>query len=205
MIKTREDKLAELNKILYKLDDYCSFILAGITMHPEGLGFGELHREIKKHERYRKISRSALSTHLKHLRAKNLIKRKIKKKDSPLYHKPVEYSTSAYFRELSKGFVAQSVTPEDFIPLMMNEDVTEVTQHLMYITIQHLSDCLKSILQAPENISNLNMFQLFYNIETWMRAYRERILKKNEVNTALKVIHNCKAKVTKSLVGSSSD
>ena len=202
MIKTREDKLAELNKILYKLDDYCSFILAGITMHPKGIGFNELHREIRKQNNYSKMSKSALSGHLKHLLGENLIERE-EVTDSPLKIKPTKYRTSSYFKELSKGFVAQSVTPEDFIPLMMSEDANEVTQHLMCIIIQHLSDCLKSILQAPENISSLNMSQLFYNMETWMRAYRERILQKNEANTALNFIHDCEVKATKSLIGSS--
>jgi DNA-binding HxlR family transcriptional regulator len=198
MIKTKEEKLAELNQILYKLDDYCSFILAGITVHPEGIGFGELLREIREHDKYKKMSRTALSTHLKHLRAKNLIEKKTKK-DSPLKIKPTIYSTSSYFRELSKGFIAQSVAPEDFLPLMMAEDVTEVTQHLMHIIVQQLSDCLQIVLQAPKNVSEWNMGQLFFNMETLMRAYRERIDKKNEVNTALKVIRDCKVKVTKSL------
>jgi DNA-binding HxlR family transcriptional regulator len=197
-----ERKKDILDKLLDELDAPCQFILAGIILNPEGIGFNELHREIRKQNNYSKLSRSALSGHLKHLQEKNLIENKIDEK-SPLKFKPSNYCTSPHFRELSKGFVAQSVTPEDFIPLMMNEDVNEVTQHLMCMSIQHLSDCLKSILQTPENISSLNMFQFFYILETLMKAYRVRILEKNEESRALKVIHECEAKATKSLRGSS--
>jgi len=201
MNKKRKDVL---DKMLDELDDPCQFILAGITLNAEGIGFNELHREIRKQNNYSKMSKSALSGHLKHLLEKNLIENKIDEK-SPLKFKPSNYRTSSYFRELSKGFVAQSITSEDFMPLMMSEDVNEVTRHLMFISIQHLSACLKSILQAPENISSLNMFQFFYNLETLMKAYRERILKKNEESTALEVIHECEAKSTESLIVSSSD
>jgi DNA-binding HxlR family transcriptional regulator len=198
MDKKRKDIL---DKILDELDDLDQFILAKITLNPE-IGFNELHRKIRKQNNYSKTSKSALSGHLKHLQEKNLIEKETDEK-SPLKWKPSKYRTSSYFRELSKGFVAQSLTPEDFLPLMMTEDVNEVTQHLMYIIIQQLSDCLEVVLQAPENLSMWNMGQLFYNMETLMRAYRERILKKNEANTALKVIHDCKVKATKSLIGSS--
>jgi len=197
-----ENRSDVLDEILKELDNPCQFILAGIILNHEGIGFNELHRAIRKQNNYSKMSKSALSAHLKHLLGENLIENEIDEK-SPLKFKPSKYRTSSYFKELSKGFVAQSVTPEHYLPLMISEDVTEVTHHLMYILIQQLSDCLKSVLQTPENISIWNMHQLFYNMETLMRAYRERILKKNEIDTALKLIHNSKIDATKSLVDSS--
>ena len=199
MTERRKDFLDE---ILKDLDDSCSLILVGIAKNPEGIGFNQLHREIRKHSDYRQIAKSTLSEHLKHLLKKNLIERE-EIRESLLKLKPTKYRISSYFKKLSKGFIAQSVTPEDYLPLMMSEEVNTVTQHLMFIIIQHLSDCLKSILQTPENISIWNMHQLFYNMETLMIAYRERILKKNEVNPALKVIHNSTVKAGKSFVDSS--
>ena len=177
-----------LDKILDELDDPCSFILAGITMFPEGIGFNKLHREIRKQNNYSKMAKSTLSEHLQHLRKKNLIERDIDE-GSQLKLKPTTYRTSSHFKELSKGFVAQSTTPEDFLPLMMSEDVKTVTDHLMSIILIHVSECLDAVLQTPKNISIWNMQQLFYNMENLMRAYRERILQKNEAATALKVIH----------------
>lgn len=169
-----------LDKTLEELDDHCSFILAGIIYHSEeGIGFNQLYREIREKRNYSNIAKTTLCIHLKHLLDTNFITKDIEE-DSRLKLKPTTYRTSPYFKELSKGFVAQSITPEDFLPLMMSEDVKSVTNHLMNTIILHVSECLASVLQAPENISRLNMFQLFYNMETLMRAYRERILEKNK-------------------------
>lgn len=183
MIKRRKDILDEM---LEDLDEHCSLILVGITMNP-GIGFNQLHKELRKHSNHREVAKSTLSEHLKHLSKKNLIEKEIVE-GSPLKIKPTKYRTSSHFKELSKGFVAQSTTQEDFLPLMISEDVKSLTKHLMRIILLHLTDCMKSTLQVPENISVLNMHQLFYNIETLMKAYRERILQKKEETTALKTI-----------------
>lgn len=178
-----------LDDLLKELDDTCSFILAEITLNPQGMGFNELLKKVRKHPTYRKMAKSTLSEHLRHLMEKKLVDKKVDK-DSRLKLKPSEYRTSQHFIQLSKGLIAQSTTPEDYLPFMRTEDVKSVTNHLMEINLQHISECLKVVLQAPENIAVWNMHQAFYNLETLMRAYRERILESKEETMALKALQD---------------
>jgi len=181
------ERKIELNEFLNKLDETCSFILAEIIQNPKGIGFNELYRRIKKHSECRTMAKSTLSDHIKHLVDQNFIERKTVK-DSPLKLKPVQYRTSQHFRKLSKGMIAQSVSPEDFLPLMRKQNASEVTNQLMSAIFTNVTECLKAILQAPENISRLNMHQAFYIMETLMIAYRKRILESKDEITALKTI-----------------
>ena len=196
MAERRKDVLDE---ILIRLDDTCGFILAGITMHPEGIGFNKLHKEIKKYPKpnhYNKMAKTTLSLHIQHLIEEKLITND-PKNDSRLKIKPSKYQISPYFKELSKGIIAQALTPIDYLPLMRAEDASTVTVNLMDVNIILLSECLEAVLQAPENIAIFNIHQTFYNLETLMRAYRERILEKKEEKAALKTIQEWVAKYRK--------
>ena len=170
-----------LDELLSELDDECSFILAAIILHPEGIGFNELNRKIKKDPKglYYKMAKSTLSKHLKHLIKKNLVRKKVIE-NSRLKLKPSKYKTSQYFNDLSKGFIAQSISPKDYLPHMRAEDVRTATNHLMFLINQHVTRCLKASLTVPENISIWNIHQALHITETMMRAYRERVLESKE-------------------------
>lgn len=43
-----ENRLNALDELLKELDDPCQFILAGITIHPEGIGFNKLTQRNQK-------------------------------------------------------------------------------------------------------------------------------------------------------------
>lgn len=178
-----------LDGVLEDLDDTCQFILAEVIKHPEGIGFNALLREMKhlRDVNYNRMARTTLSEHLQHLQLKHLIE-KPPPENSNLNLKPSKYRTSQYFRDLSKELMAESITPEDYLPLMMKEDAQTVTRHLMSIITGQLADCLVGVIQSPENISIYNMHQAFYNLETLMRAYRQRIQQQKEESLALETI-----------------
>ena len=184
-----------LDELLSELDDECSFILAAIILHPEGIGFNELNRKIKKDPKslYYKMAKSTLSKHLNHLIDKNLIEKKVIE-NSRLKLKPSKYKTSQYFNDLSKGFIAQSTSPEDYLPPMRAKDVRTATSHLMFLINQHVAKCLQASLTVPENISIWNIHQAFYILETMIRAYRERVLESKEESEASKAIQACRSK-----------
>ena len=193
----KEDSLDEL---LEELDDECSFILAAIILHPDGIGFNDLNRKIKKDPQssYYKMAKSTLSKHLTHLIDKKLIEKKVVE-NSRLKLKPSKYMTSPHFKDLSKGFITQSTAPKDYMPLMRAEDVRSVTNHLMFFINQHVTECLRASLQAPDNVSIWNMHHAFYNLETLMRAYRERVLEGKKESEALKALQDCRSKISEIL------
>ena len=173
-----------LNKIQ---DEECAYILAEIINNPKGIGFNQLYRNMRKHSQCEKMAKSTLSKHLKHLMEDYFIEKEIEKQ-SNMNNKPVKYKTSKHFRELTKNGIAQSTTPEDVLPLMRAEDAQLVTEHLLHVMLWHLRECLKVMLQSPENISKLKMHQAFYNLETFMTAYRKRIKERREEKKALQAI-----------------
>ncbi len=189
-----------LDELLAELDDECSFILAAIILHPEGIGFNELNRKIKKDPKslYYKMAKSTLSKHLNHLIDKNLLEKKVIE-NSRLKLKPSKYMTSQYFNDLSKGFIDQSTSPEDYLPLMRAEDIRSVTSQLMFLINQHVTECMRTSLTVPENISIWNIHQALYNLEILMRAYRERVLESKEESEALKAIRACRSKISEIL------
>lgn len=184
-----EERKNVLDGALEDLDDTCQLILAAVTMHPQGIGFNQLLKKIKQHPdiHYNSMAKTTLSEHIQHLLGKKLIE-KHTLETSALKLKPSKYRISRYFRGLSKGLIAQSTTPEDILPAMMDEDAETVTRHLMSIIIDNLAACLEAVIQSPENISIYNMHQAFYNLETLMRAYRQRIQQKKEETLALETI-----------------
>ena len=198
MLERRKDVLDE---ILEKLDETCSLILTGIIMNPKGIGFNELHRQLRKKNKYRAVAKTTLSQHLLHLQASKLID-KDKIQNSPLTIKPSNYHTSQYFKELSKGFIAQSTTVEYLLPEILSKDIKSLTNDLIRVILLHLSESLKSVLQVPENIFVWNMHQAFYNIETLVRAYKKRVIKNKEEGPALKAIEEWITKVKLSIIES---
>jgi DNA-binding HxlR family transcriptional regulator len=174
-----------LNKIQ---DEECAYILAEIINNPKGIGFNQLHRNMRKHPQCEKMAKSTLSKHLKHLMEDYFIEKDIEKQSNPSLKPGSNYKTTKHFRELTKNGIAQSTTPEDFLPLMRAEDAQLVTKHLLNIMQWHLRECLKAMLQAPESISKLNMHQAFYILETLMTAYRKRIRERGEEKKALQAI-----------------
>lgn len=187
-----------MDDIVSTLDETCCYILAGISRHPEGIGFNRLLREIQKqpNSQYNKMAKTTLAQHIQHLLDKHFIENEIVK-NSPLKFKPSKYRVSVYFKELSKGLIAQSVNPDDYLPLMRAEDAGKLTMHLMDLNLQYLSECIETVLQNPENIALFNINQTFYNLETLMRAYRERILERKEERIALKTIQDWVTKYRK--------
>lgn len=184
-----EERKNILDGALEDLDDTCQLILAAVTMYPQGIGFNELLKKIKQHPdaHYNSMAKTTLSEHIQHLLRKNLIE-KHTLETSRLKLKPSKYRISPHFRQLSRGLIAQSTTPEDILPTMMNESAETVTRHLMSIIIDNLAECLAVVIQSPENISIYNLHQAFYNLETLMRAYRQRIQQQKEETLALETI-----------------
>lgn len=177
-----------LNETLRGLDDYGSVILVAIIRHPEGIGFNSLQKEIRKHPKCETMAKTTLSEHLHYLVGNNLVDRDLDE-NSKLKFKPTKYKTSQYFRNISKEYIAQSTTPEDFLSLMRTEDVATVTKHLMSSTLTQIAECLKAVVSAPEKISRVKIKQLAYNLETMTIAYRERILETKEEAIALNAIN----------------
>jgi hypothetical protein len=195
-----EKRRGFLDELLEELDDTCSFILAAITRNPEGIGFNELYRKIRENPetQYNKMAKSSLSKHLTHLVDKTLVEKKVDK-ESKLKLKPSKYMPSQYFKDLSKGFIAQSTSPKDYMPLMRSEDVRSLTSHLMFIINQHLTESLSASLVAPEKIFIWNVHQAFHNIETLMRAYKERVLESKEESEARKALQYCRSNISQTL------
>lgn len=176
-----------LDAILRDLDDQCSIILVEITMNPKGIGFNSLYKKIRKHPGFLKIAKPTLVDHLQHLFGFDLIEKEILE-NSKLKLKPTLYKTSQYFRKLSKGMIAQSTTPEDLLPIFREKDAQTATNLILNQILLETVECLKITLQTPDKISTWNMRQHFYILETLMKAYRERILEKNELAKALETL-----------------
>ena len=172
-------KTDSLDDALIKLDNQCGFILATISMNEKGFGFNSLLKKIREHDEHKRMAKSTLSIHLKHLEEGNLIENEIVK-ESPLKYKPAKYKISQHFREISKGMIAQSTTPEDFLPFMRDLDAEALTDQLMKAIHAHVAECLGIMIQVPDEISRWNMHQALYNLRSLMIAYRERIIERKE-------------------------
>ena len=178
-----------LDKLLKDLGNVPSYILMRIGFHQKGIGFNKLYREIKIDNQsiYQKMAKSTLSKHLKFLLEKNVLEKQINE-NSPLKIKPTTYIISKYFREISKGILFLSTTPEDYLLLMRSESIEDVTIQLKNMMSYEIYDCIKGVIQVPENIAEYTMCNFFYNLETVIRAYRTRVLEKKEEKMALKTI-----------------